>query len=227
MAKVVLLNKPYDALCQFTDDQGRSTLADYINTPELKGVYAAGRLDRDSEGLVVLTDNGKLQHQIAHPDKKQPKVYWVQIEGDISTEAIALLRKGVLLKDGMTKPAQVEAMTPPNVWERSKPIRERKNQPTSWISIGLTEGKNRQVRRMTAAVGFPTLRLIRFSVGRWSLASAAINTTTATVGDQPLLMPGEYTVETVVPPTQSPKDKNTTPRTQFKNRFKQKRPKTK
>ncbi len=193
MAKVVLINKPYDVLCQFTDDQGRATLADYIKSPELRDVYPAGRLDRDSEGLVVLTNNGKLQHEIAHPDKKQPKVYWAQLEGAITDEAIKALCDGVVLNDGPTKPAEVERIEEPKVWARPKPIRFRKKQKTSWISISLTEGRNRQVRRMTAAVGFPTLRLIRFAIGRWNLLNAQKNT--GQMGA--MLEPGDYSVEKV------------------------------
>lgn len=199
MAKVVLLNKPFDVLCQFTDDQGRVTLADYITSPELRNVYPAGRLDRDSEGLVVLTNNGKLQHEISHPDKEHAKTYWVQVDGDIDDDAIASLRKGVVLNDGLTKPAQIERMQEPNIWPRSKPIRVRKKQPTSWIMIGLTEGRNRQVRRMTAAVGYPTLRLIRFAVGRWNL----LNTQKNSQHMGKMLEPGEYLVEKVQAPKET------------------------
>ena len=164
---IILLNKPYDVLCQFTDDQGRATLADYIKQ---KGVYAAGRLDRDSEGLVVLTDDGKLQHRITDPRNKMWKTYWVQVEGEISDEAINKLSKGVKLKDGITRPAKAKKMQQPeSLWPRNPPIRERKHIPTSWIELSICEGRNRQVRRMTAATGFPTLRLIRVSVGDWTL----------------------------------------------------------
>jgi len=164
--KVVLLNKPFGVLCQFTDRQGRATLADFV---ELPNVYPAGRLDRDSEGLVVLTDDGRMQHAIAHPNKKLEKTYWVQVEGTVTDEALEQLRNGLVLKDGRTKPARASRMEPPEVWPRDPPIRERKHIPTTWLSLGLKEGKNRQVRRMTAAVGFPTLRLIRYAVGSWSL----------------------------------------------------------
>ena len=166
MAKLILLNKPYDMLSQFTDDTGRRTLADCIKTP---GFYPAGRLDRDSEGLLLLTDCGKLQQRISDPKHKMGKVYWAQVEGQISEEAVNKLCKGVELKDGMTRPAKARRMAEPTLWERMPPIRERKNIPTSWVEITLFEGRNRQVRRMTAAVGFPTLRLVRYSIGQWTL----------------------------------------------------------
>jgi 23S rRNA pseudouridine2457 synthase len=166
MANLILLNKPYDMLSQFTDDTGRRTLAECIKTP---GFYPAGRLDRDSEGLLLLTDCGKLQQKISDPKHKMGKAYWAQVEGEITDEAIAALSKGVMLKDGMTRPALARRLAKPQLWERVPPIRERKNIPTSWVELTLFEGRNRQVRRMTAAVGFPTLRLVRYSIGEWTI----------------------------------------------------------
>ena len=161
---VILLNKPYGVLCQFTDGEGRPTLADFVRTPD---VYPAGRLDFDSEGLVVLTNDGKLQHELAG----QPKTYLVQLDRGIDSFGIDKLRAGVQLKDGLTKPAIVELIGEPDLWPRDPPVRFRKNVPTSWISLTSTEGRNRQVRRMTAAVGFPTLRLVRVSIGPYLLGS--------------------------------------------------------
>ncbi len=187
MAKVVMLNKPYDVLCQFTDNQGRKTLSDYIKETTLKGFYPAGRLDRDSEGLVLLTDNGQLQHRIAHPDKKLAKTYWVQVEGEPTFADIALLQSGVELNDGITKPAKaILIKPPPKIWPRIPPIRKRDSIPTQWIELILTEGRNRQVRRMTAAIGCPTLRLIRASIGHWTLEG---------------IEPGKYHIDEIHLPT--------------------------
>jgi 23S rRNA pseudouridine2457 synthase len=173
MARLLLFNKPLGVLSQFTDKGSpttRATLSDFIAT---KGVYPAGRLDRDSEGLLLLTDDGRLQARIADPRFKLPKTYLVQVEGDPEEEALEPLRKGVRLNDGMTLPAEVARIDPPGLWERDPPIRVRKSIPDAWLKLTIREGRNRQVRRMTAAVGLPTLRLVRWSIGDWTVEGLA------------------------------------------------------
>jgi 23S rRNA pseudouridine2457 synthase len=171
---LILFNKPWGVLSQFTDEgSGHPTLAGFIDVP---GVYPAGRLDRDSEGLLLLTDDGRLQARIADPRHKMPKTYWAQVEGDPDDAALAALRTGVRLKDGLTRPALAERIDPPAIWPRDPPVRFRKTVPDCWIALTITEGRNRQVRRMTAAVGHPTLRLVRWRVGDWTLDGVAPGT---------------------------------------------------
>ena len=166
MSKLIIFNKPFQVLCQFTDEAGRKTLADYV---DVKEVYPAGRLDFDSEGLLLLTDDGKLQAKISHPKNKLPKTYWAQVEGIASQDDCDALIAGVQLKDGMAKAVSCKILSEPHLWERVPPIRVRKSIPDSWIELVIDEGRNRQVRRMTAAVNLPTLRLVRVAIGKWSL----------------------------------------------------------
>lgn len=173
MARLILFNKPFDVLPQFTDARSptpRATLSDYIEVP---GVYPAGRLDRDSEGLMLLTDDGRLQARITDPRFKTAKTYLVQVEGEPDEAALSALRKGVTLNDGPTRPAEARRIDPPELWPRNPPVRFRKTVPDCWIELTIREGRNRQVRRMTAAVGHPTLRLVRWAIGGWSLEGIA------------------------------------------------------
>jgi 23S rRNA pseudouridine2457 synthase len=173
MPALYLFNKPYGVLSQFTDrgtQTKRETLSDYINVPR---IYPAGRLDRDSEGLLLLTDDGRLQARISDPKFKMPKTYLVQVEGVPNADALSALAKGVQLKDGQTKPAKAKTIAPPDLWPRNPPVRFRKTVSDSWIELTISEGKNRQVRRMTAAIGHPTLRLVRRTIGEWSVEGIA------------------------------------------------------
>jgi 23S rRNA pseudouridine2457 synthase len=179
MAKIILFNKPFHVLSQFTDGEGRSTLADYLHAP---GYRVAGRLDYDSEGLLLLTDDGQLQQQIANPRHKRWKTYWVQVEGIVDQAALEALAAGVSLKDGPALPARAKRIDPPDIWPRHPPVRERKSVADSWLELSIREGRNRQVRRMTAAVGFPTLRLVRLKIGDWELGQ---------------MQPGEHRIATV------------------------------
>ena len=168
--RVILLNKPFNVLCQFHDEDQRPTLADFIDIPD---IYPAGRLDRDSEGLVVLTNHGPLQHRLSDPRYKRWKTYWVQVEGRVDSDTLRQLADGIELKDGPTRPARARALSEPVLWPRDPPIRQRKTIPTDWLELSLREGRNRQVRRMTAAVGLPTLRLVRYAIGDWTLDGLA------------------------------------------------------
>jgi len=168
---IVLFNKPFQVLSQFTTEGDKSVLADYIDIP---GIYCAGRLDYDSEGLLILTDDGRLQQRIANPKYRKEKGYWVQVEGIPAGSDLEKLRRGVELRDGLTRPARVVFIKPPEVWPREPPIRERREIPTRWLDLTISEGRNRQVRRMTAHIGFPTLRLIRYRVGEWYLGDLQV-----------------------------------------------------
>lgn len=211
MSKLLLFNKPFQVLTQFTSQDGRASLADFISE---KSVYPAGRLDFDSEGLLLLTDCGQLQHELSHPRHKQAKTYWVQVEGIPTEDALTQLRTGVLLKDGKTRPADVRVIAEPaGLWPRFPPIRERQQIPTTWLELTISEGKNRQVRRMTAAVGSPTLRLIRASIGAWTLGS---------------LQPGEWRIEEAFASQKPasggrPTKRNTSKQNGIKKPFKSKR----
>ncbi|MFI5444988.1 pseudouridine synthase [Polaromonas sp. UC242_47] len=181
-ARLILFNKPYGVLSQFTPEGRWRGLKDFISIP---GIYVAGRLDADSEGLLLLTNNGQLQARIADPRFKMEKIYWVQVEGQPDEAALEALRRGVLLNDGPTRPARARLMDPPpDLWERDPPVRFRQSIPTAWLELGIREGRNRQVRRMTAAVGFPTLRLIRAAIGPYSLDGLAPGTWRESAVDQ-------------------------------------------
>lgn len=190
MSELILFNKPYGVVCQFTGEQHEHTLAEFIDIPN---VYAAGRLDKNSEGLLLLTDNGALQHQLTHPKFNKKKHYWVQIEGIPTDAELQPLKAGLTLQDISFLPAEVKRIAEPLLWPRTPPVRFRKNIPTSWLEIILREGKNHQVRRMTAAIGFPTLRLIRHRIGDWSLGE---------------LVPGEYKITSYLSADRKGRPKN-------------------
>jgi 23S rRNA pseudouridine2457 synthase len=187
---LILFNKPYGVLCQFTDDgtgPARPTLSDFIDVP---GVYPAGRLDLDGEGLLLLTGDGRLQARIADPRFKMPKSYLVQVEGDVAEASLMSLRRGIRLKDGLTRPAEVERIADPALWPRDPPVRFRKSVPDCWLRLTIREGRNRQVRRMTAAIGHPTLRLVRWRIGDWTIAG---------------MQPGEWREAALTPPDRKPR----------------------
>lgn len=198
MSNLYLLHKPFQVLSQFSDREGRQTLAQYI---DVKDIYPAGRLDYDSEGLLLLSDDGGLIHRISHPRHKQPKTYWAQLEGQIDATALKALRQGITLKDGPTRPAKARLIEPPDIASRQAAIDPKRHPSTSWLELTISEGRNRQVRRMTAHVGFPTLRLIRAAIGPWKLEGLA---------------PGEWRQETLHAPrpTNAPAHKRTRPATQ-------------
>lgn len=200
MSKLVIFNKPFNTLCQFTGEEGDITLAEFI---DIKNVYPAGRLDKDSEGLLLLTDDGQLQNQIANPKNKMSKTYWVQVEGAPTDKDLEPLRRGLIIQKYRTKPASAKIIDTPSIWPRTPPVRERKNVPDTWLELTIREGKNRQVRRMTAAIGFPTLRLIRAKIGQWSI-------------DQ--LLPGEYRLIDVDIPTRKISNKPHNSRKRFSNK---------
>lgn len=171
LSRLILFNKPYGVLCQFRRTDERPTLADFFTDPK---IHPCGRLDFDSEGLLLLTDDGVLNSRITEPRFKLPKTYWAQVDNDINTDAIAQLQRGVMLKDGLTAPALAKKIDNPELWPRNPPIRYRASIPTSWLELTISEGRNRQVRRMTAAVGFPTLRLVRVAIGQWSVGGLGV-----------------------------------------------------
>lgn len=178
MSRLILFNKPYGVLCQFRRTDERPTLADFFTDPS---IHPCGRLDFDSEGLLLLTDDGQLNARITEPKYKLPKTYWAQVDREITEEAIHQLQQGVMLNDGITAPAKVKKIAEPTIWQRDPPIRYRANIPTSWLELTISEGRNRQVRRMTAAVGFPTLRLVRVKIGDWSINDLALGQFTETM----------------------------------------------